>query len=142
MKNLLLISIFLFTLIFNTSCNKTDEDCICIEIYAPVCGNDGQTYGNSCIAECAGVTYSEGVCPTEINATVLDLGGPALDGCGWVLQFEVNGDLKNHRADTLGNDFLQHELAVKIQFHDTTEESLCGLIDMIPVIEIVSIESL
>src|SRR5690554_718660 len=39
------------------------EDCICPMIHAPVCGEDGQTYGNSCQAACvdADVAY-EGEC--------------------------------------------------------------------------------
>jgi coxsackievirus/adenovirus receptor len=40
------------------------EDCLCPKIFQPVCGEDGQTYGNSCEAECSGVKVkSEGDCP-------------------------------------------------------------------------------
>ncbi len=50
------------------SCDKckskpVDEACVCIEIYAPVCGCDNKTYSNSCHAECAGIDdYENGEC--------------------------------------------------------------------------------
>ena len=141
MKKLLLLLTFAGILVFNSSCTKEEEDCICIEIYAPVCGDDGKIYSNSCIAECAGVSYSNGLCSIETNAKILDLGDPALDGCGWVVQFEVDGVLTDHRADSLPANFQQNELDVKIEYQPTTEESVCGLSpDMIPIIELVNIE--
>lgn len=69
-KNLVLSTVcFCFLLI---SCNDDDtsfcvedvqEDCFCTQQYDPVCGCNEVTYGNACMAECAGITdYIQGEC--------------------------------------------------------------------------------
>lgn len=66
--------IMCFFLLAFGSCNEKDElpgaDCVgekkdiaCYQIYMPVCGCNGQTYGNDCDAIAAGVKkYTAGAC--------------------------------------------------------------------------------
>ncbi len=45
------------------NCNpQQKDDCVCTEIYDPVCGCDGITYGNGCHASCNGVSSVKGEC--------------------------------------------------------------------------------
>ncbi|GIV34393.1 MAG: hypothetical protein KatS3mg031_1928 [Chitinophagales bacterium] len=59
---------------------QINPNCICPLIYAPVCGCNGVTYGNSCEAQCAGVTqWTPGPCPGPgCNVTVTIGPGPCM----------------------------------------------------------------
>ena len=144
MKNLLKILPLALLLTFNVGCKKdVVEDCVCIEIYAPVCGDDGVVYDNSCFADCAGVTYTDGFCPIETDAKILDYGPVPADGCGWLIQFEVDGTLTEHHAENLPSSFEVHELEVKITYTPTLDNFTCGLMPVTyPKIELISIEQL
>ncbi len=43
--------------------SKPNSNCVCINVWQPVCGKDGKTYSNSCVADCAKVeVVSKGAC--------------------------------------------------------------------------------
>jgi hypothetical protein len=39
--------------------NNNNEGCACMEMWEPVCGVDGKTYGNSCEAECKNIKIAK-----------------------------------------------------------------------------------
>ena len=105
MKKLLAISLLLG---FIFSCQKKDlDDCVdtslikddafCTMDYNPVCGCDGETYANACIAKYHhGVTrYSNGPCNPDNTCEALeapDLFMTGFEDPVWIIQSEIEED--------------------------------------------------
>ena len=51
----LLLLVFALPLFANQATPKPKPNCVCISTWQPVCGKDGKTYSNSCVADCANV---------------------------------------------------------------------------------------
>jgi hypothetical protein len=50
-----------------------DNSCVCPDVWAPVCGVDGVTYGNACEAKCAGVPVAyDGECQSQYCMSDID----------------------------------------------------------------------
>jgi len=43
------------------------KNCVCIQLWMPVCGENGKTYSNACFAKCANVKFKQGSCTKEIS---------------------------------------------------------------------------
>jgi hypothetical protein len=43
------------------------RECVCADVWMPVCGNNGKTYSNACFAKCAGVNFHQGTCDHVIK---------------------------------------------------------------------------
>jgi hypothetical protein len=84
----------------SSSSSSLSLGCYCGKIYQPVCGANGQTYGNYCEARCANATVShEGVCGAQsssrssfssVMCPVYDLAAPPA-GCRYVYEKNSRG---------------------------------------------------
>lgn len=59
-----LVPVLVMAFVVGTPRVEAQQKCMCTMIYKPVCGVNGQTYGNACVAKCSNIAVKcEGKCP-------------------------------------------------------------------------------
>jgi len=113
-----LINKILFILLLGlTGCN-TSIDCVCPDIYNPVCGANGENYSSPCPADCEDMPYTFGECPVVGIGTV-KFSGDTL--CGFIVQVLD----RKYKPQQLADEFKEHGKVVTIKYRRMVNMYYC-----------------
>ncbi|MEL6986483.1 MAG: hypothetical protein AAGK97_01530 [Bacteroidota bacterium] len=114
MRHLIRTLFVLLAIAALTSCTKdsSTDTCVCTRDYAPVYDKDGIKYANACLAECAGVQYSEFAPMTK--ATIWQDLTQENPLCSWYIRI---GD-KDYKMRGVDKDLYKNGLVVDIVYKE------------------------
>jgi len=102
----------------------TEKDCVCPEYYSPVCGSNGKTYANPCMAECDDVEYIEGECPVY-GIGIVRYYDTLQNGCGYLIEI-LN---EKYKPLNLSEPFQQNDLFVTLRYRKLNDYFICEFPD-------------
>ena len=117
----LIKNLVIFSLLFLISGCNNKEKCVCPEYYSPVCGNNGKTYINPCMAECDEVEYIDGECPVYGIGSIKFYGDSANNGCGYLIKILE----KNFKPSELEEEFQEDNLIVSLKYRKLNDYFTC-----------------
>lgn len=98
-----------FILIISLTGCFTAIDCVCPDLYSPVCGANGEDYSNPCSAECDDMPYTIGECPVTAVGTVKFTGDSL---CGFIIQV-LN---QKYKPQQLDDEFKENGKIVTVRY--------------------------
>lgn len=112
------ILIFILTLIL-IGCNS-NKQCLCPDLYAPVCAENGKTYSNPCEAECDDVQYIDGECPVY-GIGMVEFSGDSV--CGFYIS--IFGT--SYKPQELADEFKEQNKTVTLRYRRLNQYYTCDL---------------